>query len=292
MLIIQASEISKDNSLDTEIKKKIIADLESEFNALETKRNKLASGKSTILDALSDNESARLKEKAANILLNEEKAKGKTDEEINFTEEQINKKAIEIYKQDTVQQEATTTETKQEAQPQAEVQETEQEVIETPIVENETAPSQVDNVDGNVQIGNNVVEPSGTTEQENNQASNIQPADNSRNVEVKREIKIADNGQSYTVEKTDLGLVITDKKGKKPSKVTERKILDEYVKTINFTKGTRVDDSFESSAETYVDDIVEKSQNPSEIAEAIAYVENADMNYGKVDPIQIAIANA
>lgn len=292
LLILQASEISKDNSLDTEIKKKIIADLESEFNALETKRNKLASGKSTILDALSDNESTRLKENAANLLINEEKAKGKTDEEINFTEEEINKKAIEIYNQNAVQQEATITETKQEAQPQAEVQKTEQEVLETPIIENETAPSQVDNVDGNVQPGNNVVEPSGTTEQENNQASNIQPTDNSRNVEVKREIKIADKGQSYTVEKVDGDIIITDKKGKAPSKATERKILDEYSKTINFTQGTRVDDSFESSAETYLDDVAEKSQNPSEIAEAIAYVENADMNEGKVDPIQIAIAQA
>lgn len=362
LLILQASEISKDNSLDTEIKKKIIADLESEFNALETKRNKLASGKSTILDALSDNESARLKEKAANLLVNEEKAKGKTDEEINFTEEQINKKAIEIYNQNAVQQEATTTETQQEAQPQAEVQKTEQEVLENPIEEierkrqneinsiseikkekglfgailnkmslgnfewknymngdvevantkeeaiqqinekydnllgkikeNETAPSQVDNVDGNVQPGNNVVEPNGTTEQENNQAGDVQPTDNSRNVEVKREIRIADKGQVYTVEKTDLGLVITDKKGKKPSKVTERKILDEYSKTINFTQGQRVDESFESSAETYIDDIAEKSKNASEIAEAIAYVENADMNEGKVDPIQVAIARA
>ena len=149
---------------------------------------------------------------------------------------------------------------------------------------NETAPSQVDNVDGNVQPGNNVVEPSGTTEQENNQAGDVQAADNGRNVEVKREIKIADKGQSYTVEKTDLGLVITDKKGKKPSKVTERKILDEYSKTINFTQGQRVDDSFESSEETYIDDIASKSQNASEIAEAIAYVEQADMNERKVDP--------
>lgn len=159
-------------------------------------------------------------------------------------------------------------------------------------LKNETAPSQVDNVDGNVQPRNNVVDPSGTTEQENNQASNIQPADNGRNIEVKREIKIADKGQSYTVEKVDGDIIITDKKGKAPSKATERKILDEYSKTINFTQGTRVDDSFESSAETFIDDIVEKSQNPSEIAEAIAYVENADMNDGKVDPIQIAIANA
>lgn len=292
LLILQASEISKDNSLDKEVKKKIIADLESQFNNLETKRNKLASGKSTILDALSDNESTRLKENAANLLVNEEKAKGKTDEEINFTEEEINKKAIEIYNQNTVQQEATITETKQEAQPQAEIQKTEQEVLETPIVENETAPSQVDNVDGNVQPGNNVVEPSGTTEQENNPAGDLQAANNVRNVEVKREIRIADKGQVYTVEKTDLGLVITDKKGKKPSKVTERKILDEYSKTINFTQGQRVDDSFESSEETYIDDIASKSQNASEIAEAIAYVENADMNEGKVDPIQIAIAQA
>lgn len=255
--------------------------------------------KSTLLDI--NLQQAELKSKYEELkksnFSNEIKNKKVQELDAEFSKLEENRNTIlkgeyNTIKPNEAQQEATTTETKQETQPQAEIQKTEQEVLETPIVENETAPSQVDNVDGNIRPGNNVVEPNGTTEQENNQAGDIQAADNRRNVEVKREIKIADKGQSYTVEKTDLGLVIKDKKGKAPSKVTERKILDEYSKTINFTQGERVDDSSESSAETYIDDIASKSKNASEIAEAIAYVEVADMNEGKVDPIKVAIANA
>lgn len=138
ILTIQATEIKNDPSLDVEVKKQLIADLESQFNQLEKKRATLVGGNATVLDALPDSESTRLKQNAAETLVKEEKAKGKDDSEINFTEEQINAKAIEIYNQsnqNAVQQEATITETQQEAQPQAEVQETEQEVLATPTAE-------------------------------------------------------------------------------------------------------------------------------------------------------------
>lgn len=141
ILTIQATEIKNDPSLDVEVKKQLIADLESQFNQLEKKRATLVGGNATVLDALPDSESTRLRQNASETLVQEEKAKGKADSEINFTEEQINAKAIEIYNQsnqNAVQQEATITETKQEAQPQAEVQETEQEVLETPTTENIT----------------------------------------------------------------------------------------------------------------------------------------------------------
>lgn len=173
ILTIKATEIKNDPSLDVEVKKQLIADLESQFNQLEKKRATLVSGSATVLDALPDSESTRLKQNAAETLVKEEKAKGKADSEINFTEEQINAKAIEIYtksNQNAVQQEATITETKQEAQPQAEVQETEQEVLETPtaenIVENETTQTSDTTTDGNIQptIGE-VAEVGGTTEQ-------------------------------------------------------------------------------------------------------------------------------
>lgn len=130
ILTIQATEIRNDNSLDVEVKKELIADLEAKFNQLEKKRATLVGGNATILDALPNSESASLIEKAKSEL-----EKTSTDENPAFTEEQINKKAIEIYNQsntNAIQQETTITEEKPETQPQAEVQETEQEVLETP----------------------------------------------------------------------------------------------------------------------------------------------------------------
>ena len=125
ILRIKATEINADPNIDKKLKDQLISDLESQFNALETKRGVLVSDKVTVLDALSESESTKLKQQAAAELISKAKSEGKTDEQINFTEEEVNKKAIEIYNQskpNATQQEATTTETKQEAQPQAEAQ--------------------------------------------------------------------------------------------------------------------------------------------------------------------------
>jgi len=173
ILTIQATEIKNDPSLDVEVKKQLIADLESQFNQLEKKRATLVGGNATVLDALPDSESTRLKQNAAETLVKEEKAKGKADSEINFTEEQINAKAIEIYNQsnqNAVQQEATTTETKQEAQPQTEVQKTEQEVLVTPtaknITKNETIQTEDTTTNGDIRPGiEPMAEVGGTNEQ-------------------------------------------------------------------------------------------------------------------------------
>lgn len=155
VLTIKATEIKNDPSLDVEVKKQLIADLESQFNQLEKKRATLVSGSATVLDALPDSESTRLIEKAKSEL-----AKTSTDENPTFTEEQINAKAIEIYNQsnqNAVQQEATITETQQEAQPQAEVQETEQEVLVTPtaenITKNETTQTEDTTTNGDIRPG-------------------------------------------------------------------------------------------------------------------------------------------
>ena len=111
-----------------------------------------------------------------------------------------------------------------------------------------------------------------------------------KNVSGKVEIKISDKGQGYSVENKDGAIIVLDKSGKKPSATTERQVLDKYAERVNFTDGERVSDSPFTSAETYIDDVAEKSQNASEIAEAIAFVEKTDMNEGVVDPVQIAIA--
>jgi len=150
ILVIQAQEIKDDPKLSDDVKKTLLADLESEFSTLEKKRADLVSDNVTVLDSMSDSESLKYKNKAAKELLANAKSKGLTDTQINFTEEQINKKAIEIYnnskinlnakkgdelytneiktKVDDVQENAVTKE-EQSTQSQTEIKETEQEVL-------------------------------------------------------------------------------------------------------------------------------------------------------------------
>ena len=138
------------SNFSKEIKDSKIKEIESEFNTLEKNRVKVLNGEYTVLDSMSDSESLKYKYKAAKELLADAKSKGLTDTKIKFTEEQINKKAIEIYnnskinlnakkgdelytneiktKVDDVQENAVTKE-EQSPQSQTEIKETEQEVL-------------------------------------------------------------------------------------------------------------------------------------------------------------------
>jgi len=129
----QAREVSE-SVLSKQEKNTLLKNLESRFNELQGKQQKILSKNASILDVVSEKESTKLKQQAAAELIKKAKSEGKTDEEINFTEEEVNKKAIELYNQskpNATQQEAATTETQQEtqqeAQPQTEAQEAEQE---------------------------------------------------------------------------------------------------------------------------------------------------------------------
>lgn len=126
LLRLQASEIKADKSIKDDFKQQLLNDLKVEFNMLEDKRSTLNSKEATILDTLPDSEKSKLRNEATEII----KLENTGDGEAKIDDKQVTKKAIELYeKSNAVQQEATTTETKQETQPQAEVQETEQEAI-------------------------------------------------------------------------------------------------------------------------------------------------------------------
>lgn len=120
----KASLINKDLSLDNTTKENLIKDLNAEYSKSENLRSKIISGKATILDVVSEKDADSLKRKAVKELVSE----NNNSNEANFTNEEINKKAIEIYEAEK----NTATKTQQEAQPQAESQKTEQEVIEKP----------------------------------------------------------------------------------------------------------------------------------------------------------------
>ena len=185
-------------------------------------------------------------------------------------------------KNDEVQN--TTTKTKQEAQPQTEVKETEQEKL------NETAPKDTTITDGEngVGVGENSSSQQTNTEVQN---KNIPSTSDTRANEKPIEVKLSDNSKTYSIKKENGIISVTDSEGKKPSKSTKRKILDEYSNTIDFTQGEAVSDTFNTSAETYIDDVAERSKNASEIAEALTYTQNNDFNEG-IDTISLEIANA
>ena len=128
--LTKKAEEVKQSNYSKDIKASKLKQLEAQFNLLEKKRFETIDGNFTKLTELNEDESTKLKEQAKSEL-----EKTSTDENPAFTEEQINKKAIEIYNQsntNAIQQETTITEEKPETQPQAEVKETEQEVL-TPI---------------------------------------------------------------------------------------------------------------------------------------------------------------
>lgn len=144
LLRLQASEIKADKSIKDDFKQQLLNDLKVEFNMLEDKRSTLNTKEATILDTLSDSEKSKLRNEATEIIKSEHTGDG----EAKIDDKQVTKKAIELYeKSNAVQQEATTTENKQETQPQAEVKETEQENIDKGKVEKPSDEKQLEDIE-------------------------------------------------------------------------------------------------------------------------------------------------
>ena len=108
LLRIQANEIKGDNSLDKDLKVQILEQLKSEFSTLEEKREKLVSNEATILDAIPVNELKKLRKKAIDKLLSD----NKNSNEAQFTDNVIDKEAIKIYNEENNISEKTETKEK------------------------------------------------------------------------------------------------------------------------------------------------------------------------------------
>lgn len=131
----KATDIKEDKSIDVDMKKQILKNLESEFNANEQRRvDLLERGASVQLEKLSDEEKQKYQEKANRVLTKEKNPDG-TKENVKINQEEIDKKAIELYKIDQVKNQSklneqiqtTTSETEQKTQFKAKVQENIQE---------------------------------------------------------------------------------------------------------------------------------------------------------------------
>jgi hypothetical protein len=300
ILTLQAEEIRKDMNLSPELKKELIQGLEVEYNTLEKKRSKLVSENANVLDALSDSQVNKLKTEASRVLVAEAEAQGKT--EATFTDEQISKKAIEIYNQsnqDAVQQETPITETQQETQPKAEIQETEQEVLETPIaenvIENETAQREDIVTDGNVRPGvEPMAEVGGTTEQitESDTEQNIQPTAETKPTEKETELGKVQLGKTarseFSVRRNNENgnIIVYNSKGEVETNQAND-VLFEYAKTQDLTQGKTSNDVLgegvllnpnESDKTT-----IETSENPAELAEVALRTQVLDYIQENVD---------
>jgi hypothetical protein len=91
----KAGMIMSNKTLDNETKESLLKDLKTEFDSIETRRQKIIAEGSTVLDALPDNEVIKLQDQASKELSKEAKDSGK--ENFTITPEQINERAIENY---------------------------------------------------------------------------------------------------------------------------------------------------------------------------------------------------
>lgn len=279
----KAEAVQNDESLSKENKQNLIKELSSEYKNQEDLRTKIVSEKATVLDILTENEVTDLKKKAVENLLVENAGKN----EANFTEELIDEKAIELYNQSNNNQISEPTETNTS------------EVLNAPIevqnqitpTENETAPIQDIANDGNIRLSDAVVDQNKPSNEGDNQNSVQQPTelqgDNAKRTE--RVVKVADSGQNYNIVFENGNMTITDEKGKVPSKPTERKILEKYSETINFTQGKKSIEAENVNMNDYENMVLEYSENPVEVAEAISFAKQKDYSEQR-NPIDNSIA--
>jgi hypothetical protein len=117
----KANAISNDKSISKSQKEFLLKELQTEYNSSENLREKINSGKATKLDLLDEKEVLKLKDKAGKQLIKEAEESGK--KEASFNDEQITKRALEIYNETKPKKEInepivvnkTTTDTKEQA---------------------------------------------------------------------------------------------------------------------------------------------------------------------------------
>jgi len=301
----KAQSIKNDESLSEETKENLIKDLSSQFKTQEDLRTKIVSEKATILDILPENEVVDLKKKAVESLLTESEGTN----EANYTEEKIDAKAVELYNNSKDVPDTNVVNIKGENEivrdssnisqnpevvvsPTNEVNNSETpENTNTTPTENEATPSQDIIDDGNIRPSDAVVDQNGSANEGDNQGSVQQPTelqgDNGQKIE--RSVKVSDSGQDYNVVFENGNMSITDNNGKAPSKPTERKVLEKYSDTINFTQGKKSIEAENVNMNDYENMVLEHSENPVEIAEAISFVNQKDFSENR-SPIDNAIA--
>ena len=132
---------------------------------------------------------------------------------------------------------------------------------------NETQEKGDTSVDGDVQPGNTVDNNKGRDQK-------IQPANDSKTSQSPIEVKEGDN--TYTVTKDKGYFVVKNKKGKTPSKPTERKILRYIAETLDFTSGDKFKVQEGMTSIEFDLAIPKESNNAAELAELVLRTKSED----------------
>ena len=119
----EARSVRKSKTISSEVKSKLLKDLESEHNKQEELREKIVSGKTTVLDVVSEDKKQEMKSNALKALLNEKEGSN----EAQFTNDVIEQKAVEIHNKEVESKKLKDAETQStvanQTKPETEVQE-------------------------------------------------------------------------------------------------------------------------------------------------------------------------
>ena len=156
---------------------------------------------------------------------------------------------------------------------------------------NEATPPSNTPTNGNVPLGASNVGENGITEPKSpakeSVPSSVDGGEAKGDAEVvNKKIKLTDKGQAFNVKSKNGKLVVTNEKGEKVSKPTERAVLRKHADNYDFTQGEKAIDrsDFADSPDAYNSEIAKKSNNPAEIAETIIYEQTIDKKGKVIEP--------
>lgn len=156
--------------------------------------------------------------------------------------------------------------------------------------EDEATPSTNTPTNENLPIGASNVGEVRATKQENDSKESVQSSvdggENKGDVEVSKKYKLKDKGQVFNVDRVNGKLEVTNSKGEKVSKPTERAVLRKHADNYDFTQGDKAIErsDFADNNDAYNSEIAAKSNNPSEIAETIIYEQSVDKKGNIIEP--------
>ena len=93
-----------------------------------------------------------------------------------------------------------------------------------------------------------------------------------------RKYKLTEKGQAFNVEYKNGKLEVTKSDGSKVSKPTERAVLRKHADNYDFTQGEKAMDRMDFEGQDWDNEVAKKSNNASEVAEAVNYASFEDIS--------------
>ncbi len=96
--------------------------------------------------------------------------------------------------------------------------------------------------------------------------------------QIAKKYKLTEKGQAFNVENKNGKLEVTKSDGSKVSKPTERAVLRKHADNYDFTQGEKAVDRMDFEGQDWDNEVAKKSNNPSEVAEAVNYASFEDIS--------------